>query len=152
MEILTLNRKKGQTLVETVVALSILSIVLVGTIKLVTNIVTLVLSSRNETQAVALSEKGLAVGVQLIASGTKKLTDTSVLVLYDADRPFNGCTRDGDLGRACEVTVYNSSNSAYDVDDKDPNVYEIVSKVSWVDRSYSGRKEVVLKQLVKKPE
>jgi type II secretory pathway pseudopilin PulG len=58
------HQKKGFTIVETIVALSILIIVFSAAVTLVITAVNLVVSTRNKTEAVTLAQEGLADIVQ----------------------------------------------------------------------------------------
>jgi type II secretory pathway pseudopilin PulG len=146
-----LANKKGQTLVETVVALGILAIVLTGTISLVVNIVSLVLSSRNKTEAMALAEKGLAEAVAGVENGSIKFTttQTSIVKFDNAKTALDGCAK-VENGRNCNISIYTKDDARYDANEKDDKVYEIIATITWHDRV--GDQNVVLKQLIVKPE
>jgi type II secretory pathway pseudopilin PulG len=60
------NRKKGFSLIETVVALMM---VMVAVLTLVINVVALNLLSRQKTEATALAQDGLAIAVSTISNG-----------------------------------------------------------------------------------
>ncbi len=61
-----LIKKKGQTLVEVMVALSILIIVLSGVIDLLIKSVNLVLNARSKTEAIAVVQNGLSEGISSV--------------------------------------------------------------------------------------
>ncbi|MDD5693270.1 MAG: type II secretion system protein [Patescibacteria group bacterium] len=61
-----LIKKKGQTLVEVMVALSILIVILSGVITLLIKSVNLVIDSRSKTEAIAIVQNGLSEGISSV--------------------------------------------------------------------------------------
>jgi Tfp pilus assembly protein PilX len=60
------KRKKGQTLIEVMLSLTIITLVFVSAITLVINVFNLTLSARSKTKATALAQSGLAVATTKI--------------------------------------------------------------------------------------
>ncbi len=70
--------KKGQSLVEVVVALSILAIVFAATVTLIVQVVNLELSARNRTEAVAIAQRYLSRNIKALSCNC--VLDSSLLV------------------------------------------------------------------------
>lgn len=67
-----MNRKRGISLIEVVVALGIIAIVFAGTITLIISVVNLEMSARARTEAVAITQKYLALNVHALGTGCQK--------------------------------------------------------------------------------
>lgn len=81
MAMLTLkNKKTGQSLVEVLVSLSILIIVFTATTTLMLNITNLTFSSRNRTEAIALSDQYFAITMVCIKQGNPNCNVTNQVV------------------------------------------------------------------------
>jgi prepilin-type N-terminal cleavage/methylation domain-containing protein len=63
------KNEKGFSLIEVVVALSILTMVLSGAITLIVSVVNLNLLSRNKTEAVAYAQEGITIGAAKVSTG-----------------------------------------------------------------------------------
>lgn len=68
--------KRGQTLIEVVVSLTILIFVFMGTITLIINTVNLTLSSRDKTEAMALAQKSLTEAKVYLSGGCNASNDS----------------------------------------------------------------------------
>lgn len=69
-----MRTKKGQSLVEVIVALGIITLVFAGAITLIVNAVNLEISARNRTEATALAQRELALALQAVGEGCEKGT------------------------------------------------------------------------------
>jgi hypothetical protein len=63
-----LSNKRGETLIEIVVSFAILSLVMIGMASLITDLVGMATESRTVTEATALAQKGMAVGLGKVNS------------------------------------------------------------------------------------
>jgi type II secretory pathway pseudopilin PulG len=138
METLALN-KKGQSLVEVVVALGILAMVFAGVVTLIVEVVNLELSARNKTVAVALAQQKLAHTVVGINSGCGSTTPSTQ----------NGTEIKG--GVSFEYTAETAPSPSYNetLGLFGDNFTEVTITIAWENRNSSDN-EYVLKQIVKK--
>lgn len=77
---ITLN-KKGQSLVEVTVALSLLAVVLTGVVTLAVNAVSLMAASRLRTEATALAQEGLEIAKSYKDNGCISLSNNSYVIV-----------------------------------------------------------------------
>lgn len=129
---MSLETKKGFTLVEVIVALGILAVVFVGTVTLIVNVVNLELSSRNLTEAVAIAQGKLAEAIVPINGGCTASTPTDVLPTpagekYTYEINFEDNYNFGGLSNFIKVEV----------------------KVNWKDKGL-GQREYKIDQIVRK--
>lgn len=131
MEMPTLN-KKGQSLIEVVVALAILVTVFAGTITLIITIVDLNVAARQRTEAVAWAQKYLSEAVKKVEDGCVKKAAS----LVDPDGPPDphpnydityGTVLGSYTGAGTEVSPYGFSYSGADY-------IRIYVKVIWKDK------------------
>lgn len=111
------TNKKGLSLIEVVVSLSILAIVFVGTITLIVNVVNLVLITRDKTEATALMQKGLTKGIDRAKDSCRGSVDydetleeingkyTITVTNSDDFEPINSTAGDGSISKDNFVSV-----------------------------------------------
>lgn len=135
--------KKGQSLVEVVVALGILAFVFAGTITLIVQIVSLQLATRNRTEAVALAQKTMAETVSTLTDGCGNISSTNTT------GSSGNFTYSVQVSNADAYPDGGSSTSSRDVDLDGNQFYQVLVSVTWDDRDYVGN-NYELKQIVKK--
>lgn len=137
----TLNRRKGQSLIEVVVALGILAAVFATAATLIVTIVDLNVSARSRTEAVALAQKKLTEKVK----EAKKFCGTSIA----SDSRTCGW---GPGGRYClEAEVIpgkyfsgagGTYSFAYDSNPANQKYVNIIVTVDWKDKSITNNYEI----------
>lgn len=139
METPALN-KKGQSLIEVVVALGILTIVFTGVLTLISQVVGLELAARNNTHAVALAQRKLATVITEIGDGCN---------IGSLSSPA-GTETIGAVDFEYQIDI-NNNNTGFNYTSglDDSNFTQIVVTISWADRSFSDN-SYNLKQIIKK--
>lgn len=131
------SNKRGQTLVEVVVALGILAMVFAGVVTLIVRVVDLELMARDRTVAVSLAQKKLAETVGNLGDGCN---------VSDYTIP-NGSIVEGSKTFNYSGAINNSFDYSNELNNK--NFVEITIKVDWQEKSGSVSK-YELKQVVRK--
>lgn len=137
-----LVNKKGLTLIEVVVALGILTVVFAGVVTLIVQIVSLELSSRDRTQAIALAQGKLAEVTASLSNGCSNVSPVT------NSTPINF----GEPNARFSYTVSENTNISYGTAPyliQSPDYSEITVNVFWNDRISSGN-NVKLSQVVLK--
>lgn len=130
-----LDSKKGQSLVEVVVALGVIAIVFSGTVNLIVRVVGLNLDARDVTQATALAQKALTEAVSNTASNcTAGVTTVPATNVNLGGKNF----------------TYQVASSAYDIStagvvtsNASGAFLKVTATVSWNDREGDPRSNVV---------
>lgn len=125
------SNKRGQSLVEVTVALSILAVVLTGVVTLIVNAVGLMLDSRDKTEAVAYAQQYLE---------EKKGSKT------------NSCRGLEDIDENPSEIAGTKYKKEVDIDGSDPifpGAVLITSKITWLSKNGSDR-DVTVKQIMGK--
>lgn len=120
-----MHYKKGQTLVEVIVALGILAFVFAGTVTLIVQVVNLELAARNRTEAVALAQKYMALNIQSMGNGC-----TNLGVEQDKDQgqiPHEKYNIDS-------IFTYYDSNLANEVALLSASFVKIDVKIDWINK------------------
>ncbi|PIZ00362.1 hypothetical protein COY62_03095 [bacterium (Candidatus Howlettbacteria) CG_4_10_14_0_8_um_filter_40_9] len=124
-----ISNKRGQSLVEVTVALSILAVVLTGVVTLIVNAVGLMLDSRDKTEAVAYAQQYLE---------EKKGSKTnSCIGLDDTDESPSDIAG----------TKYKKEVDIVGSDSIFPGAVLVTSKITWNAKNGSGR-DVTVKQIM----
>lgn len=128
-----MNKKKGQSLVEVLVAMGIITMVFAGTATLIVQVVNLELSARSRTEAVALGQKYLAENVSSIKEGCLNNITTGV---PETDNPNDKYTA---LNSCVLVNDDLSENTSTDcspgeIDSSVTNFVKIITEVTWQDK------------------
>lgn len=130
------SNKKGQSLVEVTVAMSILAVVLTGVVTLAVNAAGLMVSSRSRTEATAYAQQGLEV--------LKSKPSNSCYVLGSSDLA-NGLNKSMDTGNTFYTRTFDVSDPPNSID---TGGYALVTiKVSWTNGSGGN---ITLKQIMKR--
>ncbi len=151
--------KKGETLVEVVVAFSIMSFVLIGVSGLISNLIGLATESRTVTQATALAQKGLIEGVNVVRTSCDIREEDSsywdgLNFNYDlgVGKPINsdGLTLTVVLRKldSSEENVIDAGEQKYNLISNN-GFRKVVSTVTWKDKAGTD-KSYVLEQIVNK--
>lgn len=143
--------KKGQSLVEVVVSLSIVATVFATTVTLVVSVFNLSVSSRNLTEAVAISQRAMSEVIEDSREGcTRKKIDENLLYTitestanYEIWGKSEGIiVGDGDAGNPGEITIVDDAEF-----ESAPFVlFTITSKWEFRNKDY----EYKISQLIKK--
>lgn len=124
-----ISNKRGQSLVEVTVALSILAVVLTGVVTLIVNAVGLMLDSRDKTEAVAYAQQYLE---------EKKGSKT------------NSCTGLDDIDESPSEIVGTKYSKEVDIVDSSsifPGAVMVTSKITWLAKNSTPR-NVTVKQIM----
>lgn len=133
--------KKGQTLIEVVVALGILALVFTGTITLIVQVVNLELSAKNRTEAVTLAQRKLTearIGIENGCSQTSYLevgTENGSIVTLNF-----AVIADDNFDAGFPIGVVDASATSFDyggppgLELDGNNFIRIISVVQWSDR------------------
>lgn len=134
--------KKGQTLVEVVVALAIIALVFAGTVTLIANLSNLILSSRNKTEAIALAQGGMATLIEM-----SRANCSAELSIYDGGHILNGIEYIIE-GRS-EYYIVDVNNEFVSTTDLSSAEYVRFNlKVEWEDKSI-GSNEYKYSEIIK---
>jgi hypothetical protein len=144
----TFSNRTGETLVEVVVAFSIMSFVLIGVSGLITQLVSMISESRTVTEATALAQEGLVDGLAVVGSRCDIREEIPGNDPLEADLittpPRNGITLKVDL-----MVLDSSEEDAANELDYAHGFRKVVSTVSWND-SLGKPQKYVLTQVIKR--
>jgi prepilin-type N-terminal cleavage/methylation domain-containing protein len=126
---------KGFSLIEVVVALSILVMVLSGVITLIVSVVNLNLVARNKTEAVAFAQDGITIGSAKVSNGCFIYAPNTPEL---ADKTFSGQNKyfrtisfeKGDM-------IFNAVDNVYQFSaNTDGTFVRVISRVQWFDKAF----------------
>jgi prepilin-type N-terminal cleavage/methylation domain-containing protein len=122
-----IKNKKGQTLTEVMIALTILVLALSGTFILIINVVALVLAAQNRTEAITLVQKGLSEGKLAMRTSCSFSTEKLKYIYTDVE------------GKTLEVTAVKPTEPPFDsspyLEQADQGKFlKLISTVSWTDK------------------
>ena len=137
--------KKGQTLVEVVVALGILTVVFAAVITLISQVVHFELSSRNTTIATNIAQKKLAEAVSEIGDGC--ISESAPLEDSLGSQIIGGIKFSYETNNSNTFDYKENNTSSVGFDNS--SFMEIVVKVTWEEKNL-GIRDIILKQVVKK--
>ncbi len=142
---LKVRNKKGQSLVEVMVAMFVLMIVFVTSVTLIVQSLNLVMMSRSRTEVAAIAQRAMTELVLQIKSSCPAFSGTLSPLTFEA--PANKVGNYTVVKAATLVTQANLPTSAI-YTFQTSGTYEVTVTLTWRDRGAPTDSTYVLKQLV----
>jgi len=133
-----IKKKKAQSIIEVMIAMTIVTVVLGSTMALILNAVNLVMIAQSRTEAIEIAQKGIAEGVLII----QKQCGVDIAGA-NLDHLYTTVDSTNSTHKTLTVSATNPPTGL------DPNAFQtLVATVDWTDRGSSAQ-TVTIQQVVR---